>query len=170
VLELLLVLAAITVVILVTVPGSTLLLEKYRIKATYNQLLVSMELAKSEAHKRSSSVVVCPSSNGHSCRSDRDWNHGWLVFSDGNGNGTAQEIELIKAFKAPDQNIRIVAKGAVKETATFTVAGLVEANGAQIGRFTICHRDSESPPRVVSVNEDGWVELVPVHREVCGQS
>lgn len=170
VLEMLIVLAAIAVVVLIAVPGSDMLLEKYRLKATYSSLLNGLELAKSEAQMRGSTVIMCPSSNGHSCRSDHDWNHGWLVFTDGNGNGTAQDIELIQAFEAPNQKIRIVAKGAVVATASFTMTGLVEQNDAQTGLFRICLQDSDAPPRVVNVNEEGWVQPAMVHEEICDQS
>jgi Tfp pilus assembly protein FimT len=170
VLELLIVFAAIAVVVLIAVPGSDMLLEKYRLKATYSELLGGLELAKSEAQKRASTVIMCPSSNGHSCRTDHNWNHGWLVFSDGNGNGTAQDIELIQAFEAPNQKIRIVAKRAVETTASFTLTGLVQQNGMQTGLFRICLQDSDAPPIVVIVDEEGWVQPVPVHEEVCDRS
>lgn len=167
VLELLIVFAAIAIAVLVTVPGSTILLEKYRLNSTSETLFSGLELAMSEAHLRNSTVIVCPSSNSHSCRSDGDWNHGWLVFSDGNGNGTAQDIELIRAFEAPHQKIRIVAKGAVETAASFTMTGLVEHNETQTGLFRICLQDSDDPPRVVNVNEEGWAHKVPAHNEVC---
>ena len=170
VLEMLIILAAIAVVVLIAVPGSDMLLEKYRLKATYSELLEGLELAKSEAQVRSSTVIMCPSSNGHSCRIDRNWNHGWLVFTDGNGNGTAQDIEFIQAFKAPNQKIRIVASGAVEAAAAFTATGLVEQNGTQAGQFRICLQDSDAPPRIMNVDEDGWVQPVMVHEEVCDRS
>ena len=167
VLEMLIVMAAIAVVVLIAVPGSDMLLEKYRLKSTYSELVNGLELAKSEAQLRSSTVVMCPSSNGHSCRTDHNWNHGWLVFTDGNGNGTVQDIELIRAFEAPNQKIRIVASGAVEAAASFTMTGLIEQNGTQTGLFRICFQDSDAPPRIVSVGQDGWVQPVMVHDEVC---
>ena len=170
VLEMLIILAAIAVVVLIAVPGSDILLEKYRLKTTYSSLLNGLELAKSEAQMRSSTVIMCPSSNGHSCRTDYNWNHGWLVFTDGNGNGTAQDIELIRAFQAPNQKIRIVASGAVETAASFTMTGLNEQNGMQTGRFRICLQDSDTPPQVVNVDEEGWVQPVLVHQEVCDRS
>ena len=170
VLETLIILAAVAVVILIAVPGSDVLLEKYRLKSASSALLNGLELAKSEAQTRGSTVIMCPSSNGHSCRSDHNWNHGWLIYTDGNGNGTAQEIELIQAFDAPNQDIRIVAKGAVERAASFTMTGLIEQNGTQTGLFRICLQGSDAPPRVVSVDEEGWVQPVPVHEEVCDRS
>ena len=170
VLEILIVLAGITIVVLISVPGSNMLLEKYRLKTTSVELLDGLELAKLEASMRSSTAQMCPSSNGHSCRNDGNWNHGWLVFSDGNGNGTVQDIELIRSFSAPNQAIRIVAEGAVQKTASFTLTGLVEGNGAQTGLFKICLNGSESPPSLVSVDEEGWVNMVPANGEVCESS
>ena len=170
VLEMLIILAAIAVMVLIAVPGSDVLLEKYRLKTAHSKLLSGLELAKAEAQIRGSTVIMCPSSNGHSCRLDNNWNHGWLIFTDGNGNGTAQDIELIQAFGAPSHKIRIVARGAVEEAAAFTVTGLVEQNGTQAGMFRICLQDSDAAPVVVNVDDDGWAQYVPVHEEVCERS
>ena len=170
VLELLIILSAIAIVVLISTPASTMILEKYRAKTAYASLLSGLELAIGEAQKRSSTVRVCPSSNGHTCRADGNWNLGWLVYSDGNNNRTVQDIELIQAFEAPHQSVRITAWGAVESTASFTATGLVETADAKTGRFKICLRGSDTPPRVVNINEEGWVELVPGHNEVCESS
>ena len=166
-LELLIVLAAIAIVVLISVPGSTILIEKYRLKTTETSLLTSLELAKMEAQARSSTVIVCPSSNGHSCRRDNNWNYGWVVFSDGNGNGTVQDIELIKSVPAPHERIRIEATGATTTRASFTMTGLMGDNDAVTGRFKICMEESNADPRLVEVQTDGWITLVPLQDESC---
>ncbi len=167
VLEMLIILAAIVIVALVSVPGSIQLIEKYRLKSTEKSLLNSLELAKKEAQLRSSTVIVCPSSNGHSCRRDNDWNYGWIVFSDGNGNGTVQDIELIDSVTAPNERIRIEAKGATKSRAAFTMTGLRSDQDAMTGEFKICLTESTAAPRLVTVESDGWVKLVPPQEQNC---
>lgn len=167
VLELLIVLAAITIVVLVAIPNSTVLLEKYRLKTTETSLLDGLELARTEARMRSTTVVVCPSSNGHSCRRDNNWNHGWVVFSDGNGNGTVQDIELIKAFEAPHQRINIEATGATESRAVFTATGLLSDQVNLSGRFKICMQDSIAPARMVEVEPDGWVNHIRLQDISC---
>lgn len=166
VLELLIILAALAVVVLISVPGSTMLLEKYRLKTTETSLLNSLELAKMEAQLRSSTVVVCPSSNGHSCRRDNNWNYGWVVFSDGNGNGTVQDIELIKSVTAHER-IRIEAAGATRSRAAFTMTGLLSDHDAITGQFTICLKDSDATPRLVAIEPDGWVKMMPPQDASC---
>ena len=159
VVELLIILAAIAIVVMISVPGSTMVLEQYRLKAASSGLVDSLNLAKEEAMMRNSMVKICPSSNGRFCRSDGNWNHGWLVYSDGNGDGTVQEIEFIKAFPAPSQKVRIIATGAVEGIAAFTLAGLAPANDTQEGEFHICHEGLDSRAKIVSVDADGWVQV-----------
>lgn len=159
VIELLIIIASIAVVVVVSIPGSTVVLERFRLKATSADLVSSMNLAKQEAQMRNSTVKVCPSSNGRFCRSDGNWNHGWLIYSDGNGDGTVQEFEFIDASKAPSQRVRIVATGAVEDFASFTLAGLVPANEAQDGEFHVCHEGLDSRSQVVTVDADGWVQV-----------
>ncbi len=167
VLELMIGLAALGVVVLIAVPGSTLLLDKYRMKVTSDAIITGLELAKSEANARSAEVILCPSSNGHTCRKDGDWNHGWLVFSDGNGNGSVQEIELIQAFDAPSEKIRISADGALKNWAAFTATGLVGDNDAESGQFRICLQDPNSSAILLTVAADGWVQKMPPGDKAC---
>jgi len=159
VVELLIILAAIAIVVMISVPGSTMVLEHFRLKAASSNLVDSLNLAKEEALMRNSSVKICPSSNGRFCRTDGNWNHGWLVYSDGNGDGTVQEIELVQAFGAPSQKVRIVATGAVEDTASFTLAGLTPANDFQDGDFHVCHEGLDSRSKIVSVDAEGWVQV-----------
>jgi type IV fimbrial biogenesis protein FimT len=149
------------------VPGSTLLLDKYRMKVTSDSLITGLELARSEASARSAEVILCPSSNGHTCRKDGDWSYGWLVFSDGNGNGSVQDIELIKAFDAPSEKVMISALGALKNHAAFTATGLVGDNGDESGEFQICLRDAHRSATLVTVAADGWVQKIPPRDNAC---
>jgi len=161
------ILAAIGVVVLVAVPGSTFLIEKYRMKVASASIITGLELARSEASARSSTVVLCPSSNGHTCRNDSDWSFGWLVFSDANGNGTVEDIELIRAFEAPSQKIHITAGGAVQNRAAFTAAGLNPDNNARFGQFQLCPEEAEKTATLVTVDTDGWVQKLPARNARC---
>lgn len=161
VLELLIGLAAVGIVVLVAVPGTGMLMDNWRMKKATGSIITGLELARSEASARSASVVLCPSSNGHTCRHDANWNHGWLVFSDGNGNGTVQGIELIRSFTAPSEEIVIQASGAVLNHAVFTANGLNPDQGAHSGRFQICLRHSADAVTEVEIDADGWVQKIP---------
>jgi len=159
VIELLIILAAIAIVVMISVPSSSMVLEHYRLKAASADLASSLNLAKAEALKRNSTVKVCPSSNGRFCRNDGNWNHGWLVYSDGNGDGTVQEIEFIEASKSPGPRVRVVATGAVHDVAGFTLAGLVPSDGEEQGEFHFCHEGLNSRAKVIRVDAEGWIQV-----------
>lgn len=167
VVELLLVLTILAIVILVTVPVAPAMMDKYRLWKTSKDLVSGLNMARDEAVKRSSTVRVCPSANGKSCRSSGGWNQGWLVFSDGNGNGTVQDIELIQAFGAPNESVRIIGNGAVKTAASFNSVGLVPDNGSKDGEFLICVGDATEEPRIVTIDADGWTERINGRNEAC---
>ena len=167
VVELMVAMAALAIVILIAVPGSSAVIEKYQLRSTSNDLHQGLSLARTESHARSMVVRLCPSSNGHTCRSDGNWNHGWLVYSDGNGDGAVQDIELIRAFEAPPRKIRITAKGAVQSSASFTTAGLMNEGDSPDGEFLICIADSETSAKKVSIDADGWVHAAPVSEQDC---
>ena len=167
--EILIILAAIAIVVVISVPGSTMVLEHYRLKSASNDLLTGLNVAREEAIKRHSTVRVCPSSNGRFCRSDGNWDQGWLVFTDGNGDGTVQEIELIQAFPAPSEHIHIIANGAVGTLASFTLAGLVSQDSYESGQFHICHDGTEGRAKTIQIDSDGWVQAFPIEKgsSVC---
>lgn len=167
VVELLIIMAALSVVIMLAVPGSAMLLEHYRMKSASSSLVNGLNLARGEALKRGSTVRVCPSSNGRFCRADGDWAQGWLVYSDGNGDEVVQEIELIQAFAAPNANVRIIAKGASEGTAAFTLAGLVPSNGSNTGKFLLCHIGSKRDSRTILIDSEGWVSLSTTPAQAC---
>ena len=172
VIELLIILAAVAIVVLISVPGSTMVMEHYRLKSISSDLVGGLNLAKGEALRRNSTVRVCPSSNGRFCRTDGNWNHGWLVYSDGNADGTVQEIEFIEAFNSPGDKVWIIASGAVENIASFTLAGLVPENEYQSGEFHICHKGAEARAKTISIDQDGWVEASPIEKasSVCKRS
>ena len=167
VLELLIILTALAIVILISVPGASYLLETYRLKQATTQLVDSLNRAQSEAISRASVVRVCPSSDGRFCRRDGDWSQGWLVFSDGNGDGVVHDIELLQSFDAPHESVRILAEGAVVNKASFNASGLVEDNDSQSGEFRICYLGSNSRVKSITVSPDGWVEMTRTGAKGC---
>lgn len=169
VVELLIIMAALAIVILVAVPGTSMVTERLRLKAASSDLVSSLNLARTEALRRGSTVRVCPSSNGRFCRKDGDWAQGWLVYTDGNADGVVQDIELIRAFEGPNEHVLISADGAAATAASFTLSGLVRANGSDSAEFLLCHEGSGARPRSVTIDSEGWVSLRSLDGASCSR-
>jgi type IV fimbrial biogenesis protein FimT len=165
--ELLMWLAVAAVVLLIAIPGGSMLIERHRLKSASADLISSLYLARSEAQVRASMVKVCPSADRRTCRTDGDWSKGWLVFSDGNGDGIVQEIELLESFEAPGKNVQIRASGAARDRAAFTATGLVRDHGSARGRLALCPKGRGSGSQVISIDADGWVRMEPSDRTAC---
>jgi len=165
--ELLIGLSVLAIIVLIAVPGSGMLLGYYRLHTVSGELVDSLYLARNEALRRASTVRVCPSHDGKTCRSDGDWSDGWLVYSDGNADGKVQDIELLEAFEAPEKHVHIVATGAAETVAGFTAAGLVRENGSASAEFVLCPEDSSTNPRAILVDADGWVSVASTDGQSC---
>ena len=87
------IMVSLTVALIVTataVPAFNGLIEKNRIASTTNTVVLSLNLARSEAVKRRKQVTMRRNSGTGSV-----WESGWIVFVDDNGNGSQDSGELL---------------------------------------------------------------------------
>jgi type IV fimbrial biogenesis protein FimT len=61
-------------------PGFSDMVKNNRRAAAVTQLVVDLQYARSIALERGREVVVCPSASGTNCEPRPQWNSGWLVF------------------------------------------------------------------------------------------
>ncbi len=89
--ELMITIAIVGIIVGFGIPGFQEMIRKNRASSTANELISTLNLARSEAIKRGQIVTVCKSANvtdaTPSCSADANWNQGWLIFVDINGNG-----------------------------------------------------------------------------------
>lgn len=81
-LELMVVLAVLTLMIGIGFPAMGTALDRARIANTHHLLTASLMAARATAVTRGSPVTLCPSSDGRHCRRDRAWEQGWIMFAD----------------------------------------------------------------------------------------
>ena len=88
------------------VPSFRETMRNNRLIAQNNEFIGGLNLARSEALKRSGSVSMCASADEATCSSATDWSTGWIVFSDPNSNGTFDgdpEVLLRSQGSAPPE-------------------------------------------------------------------
>src|SRR5690606_14476246 len=89
--ELLTTLAIAAVTLTVGLPAFSGSLERTRVSTTMHRVSADLAMARSSAIMRRAQVVVCPRTPDLRCRDDRDWSHGWIVFTDDDGNRQPDE-------------------------------------------------------------------------------
>lgn len=152
----------ITVAVIVTLaviggPPMADLLRNNRLTAQTNELNAALTRARGEAVARRSWVTLCSSTDGDLCRTDSpdQWEGGWIVFADINGNGARVTTELLLAARSA------LPAGMTLRTTGFANAGSVrfDARGQpdSTGTFILCDARGAARARTLGVNTIGKV-------------
>jgi type IV fimbrial biogenesis protein FimT len=96
--ELMLTITVMSILLAVAIPSFLDTVRRNRLVAQNNEFVSSLNLARSEALKRSGSVSVCASVDQATCSGDTNWSTGWIVFNDPNANGTLEVADGVNAL------------------------------------------------------------------------
>jgi type IV fimbrial biogenesis protein FimT len=95
--ELMVVVAVLGILAVVGVPGMQALIRANQLSSASGQMNAALQLARSEAVRRNSRVMVCPSSDGLTCGSGTAWTN-WIVRGAAN---VADAAEVIRNETTP---------------------------------------------------------------------
>jgi type IV fimbrial biogenesis protein FimT len=126
-----------------------------RLSAAANNLLASIQLARSEAIKRNLPVTVCASSDGATCAAGGGWEQGWIVVDAG--------ATVIQQQTGLPDGYQMTQAGGTTPIA-FQPIGI----GATTAAITVCRND---PPgaqeRILSVRAAGYSHVTTTMTGVC---
>jgi type IV fimbrial biogenesis protein FimT len=159
--------------VLITLGAGSLrpLWQKYQLQGQAEDLLSSMFLARSEALKRGVRATVCVSKDGVQCQSAGNWEQGWLVFEDTDGNAlrSAQE-PLLHSHVALSLGVVASGNSPVAHYVSYAPTGrsLYITGGFQSGSITMC-RTSSTPAQgwKLVINAVGQSSLNKVTITTC---
>lgn len=86
--ELMITLAIAAILVSVGIPSFRSVIQTNRAATQTNELVTALNLARSEAVKRSSNISVCASSDSATCSASSNWATGWILFADAGTAGT----------------------------------------------------------------------------------
>lgn len=139
--ELMIALVMAAVLLGVGVPAMTDFMRSNRMISITNDLVTALQFARSEAVKRNNPVTVCISSNGTACTGGANWENGWIVFNDVNGNAVVDGALIVRSRGAigGGNTVRVTA-GNVNNFILFTGNGFPRdtANNILAGTFSVC--------------------------------
>jgi type IV fimbrial biogenesis protein FimT len=87
---------------------------RQRMSAAMHALHSHLALARNDAVRFSVDTVVCPGQKNSGCSGDSNWDSGWLVFEDLNGDHAYQAGERLLAVEPGLENIMIRSSGGRK--------------------------------------------------------
>jgi type IV fimbrial biogenesis protein FimT len=149
--ELIVVLTLVAILAGIGAPAMSNLLRNSERQAAVTDYWHAIFLARSEAIKRNSVVVLCKSSDGQQCNNSADnWNGGWLVFDnqDHDEPATVDNGEpILRVYnKTPGMRIRSNRK---------TFAFRPFAQGGVTGTIVFCDSRGDSSARAIIISHTG---------------
>lgn len=153
--ELAMVMAIVAMLATIAIPSFKYVTSSNRIASEVNGLLGDVQFARSQAVKEGQSVTLCSSSDGASCTST-NWQLGWIVFLDTNGDKIRQASEAIirtqPAFSGTDTFVATPVFYAL----TFNRMGYAPTGSAQAINITLHDSTANTNwTRCVAVNPIG---------------
>jgi len=129
-----------------------------RLSAAANNLLSSVQLARSEAIKRNVNVTLCASSDGQSCAASGGWEQGWITIID-----PADPDTVVQYQQGLPPGFQMTQTGGTTDL-VFQPIGI----GATAAVVTVCRLDPPgSQERVVSVRPTGTANVSITTTGVC---
>lgn len=153
IIELMLTVAVAAVVLALGVPSFVGSIRDNRLASQTNILLSAINFTRSEAVKLgNSNVTICGSSDSASCNST-NWEAGWIIFRDANGNGAVDGADIVLRIQEP------LTGGNTLRPIGFSVASHVTFNNRgttpQQGTLKLCDSRGASKARGVVINISG---------------
>ena len=141
-LELIVTLSIAGILLAIGIPAFTSLINSSRLSSFANELISSLHLTRSEAIKRNSRAVMCPSVTGTSCAVNGGWHLGWLVFHDPNNNAALDAGEtVIMARQALPSGFSLTGNKWISKYISYTPSGATRTISGvlQVGKLTLCN-------------------------------
>ena len=136
-----------------------------------NDVLLQLQLARSEAIKRNGRMVLCKSADGVECSAGGGWEQGWILFQDRNNTGRREpEEDVMQRLEPLPPQFLLKANNPLARYVSYGPLGrsLLSSGAFQAGTFTLC-RASAGPTegRQIIVNSGGRPRSQKVQLESC---
>ncbi len=157
--ELLVVIAILGIVTAIGLPGFKEIMNNSRLTTNANMLVASLNLARSEAIKRNTTVYIANIGNA-----EQTWENGWNIFIDKNGNQTFDNETvdtLLKTYQALDSNYTLRVGGNIKSWLAYKPNGLYKTStGRTSDSFRLCTMDADIKfSRKIAINSVGRTQV-----------
>ncbi|MDH3316868.1 MAG: GspH/FimT family pseudopilin [Gammaproteobacteria bacterium] len=161
--ELILVLAMASIIVAMGMPQLSGMVKDNRRAAEVNRFVTSLNLARTEAIKRRTTISACASTDGATCNAGADWEAGWIVFAnlDGDDPPVVDAGEtLIRVSPATGNDITIRGFGDFTNAISYGFDGYPRLAATSAGgRINFCDDRGVSFARAVLVSNTGRARL-----------
>ncbi len=155
--ELIIVLAISSILFSVAIPNLRQFFASNLQRSEINTLISHFNLARSEAVKQATRMVLCPSDDNEVCDGSFNWNSGFIIFADENANRHRDEYEsLIKVYQNGFESQISINSTNSRRRLTYQADGSSPGSNVTI---TFCNLDEIIPPKAVIISNSGRIRI-----------
>jgi len=152
--EVLVVLSITAIIVGAATPSFMNIVANNRVVSATNELVTTMNLAKSEAIRSGMTTVLCTSQTANQCNDAASWNDGLLLFQDSDNSGNVSNNErIIKVIPASDDSLEFAYGTANINRVNFRANGQINLNG----HFCFKNSYEEDNSRAVVITQAGRI-------------
>ena len=147
-LELLVTMSLVGILFSAAIPSFIDFSVRNRIVSYSNEFISTINLARSEAIRRGTTVSICHSDDNATCSGS--WSGGWIVFANTDGDSPAAVDAgetLIRAFPSLSDNFTMQADAALSTDVSFGPDGAAIATGV----MSVCHDGLTEDARAIVI-------------------
>lgn len=163
--ELMITVAIVALLVGISLPSFAHLGSSQKMSTTTHTVMASFNQARMRAISMGRQVVLCPSSDGSTCRGDSSWEGGWIIYDDLNRNRKLDPSETVSA------SIGALPAGLIASTSAARPQLMFKPDGGAWGNpltLTICdEKNSDTEGRAVIVNNGGRARTAPAAPGAC---
>jgi len=148
-------LAVLAILVSLAAPSFNDLIRDNRLSTQLNDFVASLHNARSEAVKRGIEITVCKSADNATCTVGGNWEQGWLVFIDDNGDEQVDAGEtILNAGSALGGDNTLTGNANVADVIKFDSRGFSQGFN---GTLTLCDARGASSARGIVISNTGRV-------------
>ncbi len=157
--ELMVAMTLLIITMTIAIPSMQSTIQNNRAISVTNDLVASLNLARSEAIKRGVSVSICPASDQNFTACGSNWNNGWLIFVNPDENNVfanSAAEPLIRVQQVTGQGLSISSAPAVTQ-ATYNSAGFAAAGTGNLNFSLTASNCTGNHARNVAISVTGRI-------------
>jgi type IV fimbrial biogenesis protein FimT len=174
--ELITTLAVAGILVTLAVPSFSEVIKNNRLVTQANDFVTALNLARSEAIRRSGRVTLCKSSNQVSCSSGGAWDQGWIVFNDVNGDGvvTNPTTNVLRVHSSLSNGVTLHGDANLADYVSYVSSGATQkfaggASATQSGVLVMCDdRGFVSQAKGIQISATGRVSTTSATSTAAG--
>ena len=155
--ELITTLAVGLILLSVGIPNMRQLLAGNQQRSEINTLVTHFHLAGSEAVKRATRVVLCPSDDHLVCDGSFNWGDGFIIFADENANRRRDpDEELLRIYQNGFESQISINSTSGRRRLTYQADGSSPGSNVTI---TLCHPQNIINPKAIIISNNGRTRI-----------